>query len=131
VAGPRPPGSASPSSGWPIFFCEAELTLLLLFWKRRKPLDVEFCLGRLILAAENFRRSRTNTFASFPEESGNGLVVWGCDLLRSRANGFTSFLERKSMAQCLVTLRSYLVLTGHTRSDGNGEGRGSITLSPR
>jgi hypothetical protein len=29
----------------PIIFCEAELTLLLLFWKRRKPLNVEFCWG--------------------------------------------------------------------------------------
>jgi hypothetical protein len=26
-------------------FCEAELMLLLLFWKRRKRLNVEFCWG--------------------------------------------------------------------------------------
>jgi hypothetical protein len=26
-------------------FCEAELTLLLLFWKRRIPLNAEFCWG--------------------------------------------------------------------------------------
>jgi hypothetical protein len=37
-ASPRPRGSASRRVGEPISFCEAELTLLLLFWKRREPI---------------------------------------------------------------------------------------------
>jgi hypothetical protein len=35
-ASPRPRGSASRRVGEPISFCEAELTLLLFFWKRRE-----------------------------------------------------------------------------------------------
>jgi hypothetical protein len=39
---PKPPGSASPRFGQRMIFCEAEQTLLLLFWKRRALLDELF-----------------------------------------------------------------------------------------
>jgi hypothetical protein len=41
---PKPHLLSSPKVGRRIVFCEAELTLLLLFWKRKR-LNVEFCPG--------------------------------------------------------------------------------------
>jgi hypothetical protein len=45
------------------FFCEAEQTLLLLFWKRRPYYPCKHDVGCRILL-----RSRTNAFASFLEK---------------------------------------------------------------
>jgi hypothetical protein len=45
----------------------AELTLLLLFWKRRKPLNVEFCWGHA-------PRPPWVRFAEFWEEEIGGLI---------------------------------------------------------
>jgi hypothetical protein len=72
------------SIGHAILFCEAELTLLLLFWKRRKWVNVEFCWGHAprppgsasprFVQAIVFCEAELTLFASFSGKRRNGLT---------------------------------------------------------